>query len=102
MKLLFCTSCGDLFNLRDRLKTCSCGKTKGQYIDNTHAEVNGHGVSLGIGNGSLYTAMAKLPETTEDFRNTGDVWRRHGTSIICWARPHEGPANSHTRVNPNL
>lgn len=102
MKLLYCPNCHDVFNLRPQLKTCSCGQVKGRYIDNVNAEVNGKGVSLGMGNGSFMVAVAHAPYVREDFRNTGDVYRRHDTSIVCWARPHEGPANSHTRVNPDL
>ena len=104
MKLLYCHSCGDMFNLQRELKQCSCGTTKGRYVDNTYAEVNGKGSSLAIGNGSLQDALAQSNVVDmKDWRSVmTDPYARHNTSIICWARPHEGPANSHTKINPNL
>lgn len=100
MKLLYCLECGDVFNLQLHEKTCGCGKVKGRYTSREEAEVNGEGVSLGIGNGSLNEAVLRVlkGEVTTDFRKEGDVRARHPSSIICWARPHEGPANSHTWV----
>lgn len=104
MKLLFCDYCGDIFNLAlRRVKSCSCGRTKGWYIDNSRAEVNGHGYSLAMGTGSLHMAVAAVNGMKEDWRKPDDdVWRRHPTTIIAWARPHTGPANSHTKIVPDL
>lgn len=102
MKLLYCFHCGDIFNLDRHLKKCACGRVKGMYTNSRDAVVNGQGVSLAMGNGSFESAVMQAENIEADFRNDGDVWRRHATSIICWARPHEGPANSHTTVNPDL
>lgn len=103
MKLLLCTNCGDLFNLTFALKSCRCGQAKGKYLDNTHAVVNGGGVSIGIGNGSLQFALLALPHVKEDFRETtNDVYQRHPTALVAWLRPHTGPANSHTIVDKEL
>jgi hypothetical protein len=104
MKLLCCFHCGDIFNLQMHLKSCSCGKTKGMYKNNRDAVVNGEGVSIGMGTGSFNNAIFAVVrgEVQSDFRESGDVWRRHESSIICWARPHSGPANSNTTVDPTL
>ncbi len=104
MKLLMCSHCGDMFNLQRHLKACRCGITKGHYIDNEQAEVNGEGYSLAIGNGSLHFAIANSLNMKDDWRDhtEGDFYKKHETAIICWARPHDGPANSHTKVNKNL
>ncbi len=103
MKLLMCTGCGDIFNLRRRLKTCSCGQVVGRYINDLEAEVNGGGVALAIGNGSLHKAVVESTWMKIDPRKELPTpWDRHPGSIICWARPHEGPANPHTKVAKNL
>jgi len=92
MKLLFCYNCSDIFKLdRDEARHCKCGKVSGRYVDNTYAEVNGEGVSLAIGNGSLIQAMYSLTH--------GRTERRpENSNVICWVRPHEGPANPHTKI----
>lgn len=104
MKLLMCHTCGDIFNLAiDRLKSCSCGQVKGKYLpDASHAVVNGNGFSLAMGTGSIWRALSEVPNMKEDWRKKIDAWARHPTTIICWARPHDGPANSHTTIDPNL
>ena len=49
MKLLFCTKCTDIFNLVEgREKSCSCGFTKGKYIDKLNAEYEGDPILLGL------------------------------------------------------
>lgn len=105
MKLLMCDKCGDVFNLQRHLKSCGCGHTKGVYApDGKHAEVNGNGISLAIGNGSLMWAAANIDYMKDDWRKEGveGRWHLHPTALIAWARPHEGPANSHTSINRNL
>lgn len=101
MKLLYCPSCGDIFNLDIRYKQCHCGRVRGMYINYREAVVNGEGVSLAMGNGSFEQAIMASFQMKEDFRQD-DPWKRHPTSIVCWARPHEGPANPNTRVVPGL
>lgn len=62
MKLLYCTNCGDIFNLNLKEKKCSCGKTKGKYNDNLNAIYDGeHAVPLGIGNSSFNQALILQP-----------------------------------------
>jgi hypothetical protein len=103
MKLLLCNSCGDLFNLDLHLKSCSCGKVKGKYIDRQNAVVNGEGQSIAIGNRSLDHAIFNALHLEDDPRQREyvDPWH-HSASIMCWARPHEGPANPHTKVDKDV
>ena len=56
MKLLFCPECLDVFNIALTEKVCSCGKTKGKYIDRLNAEYSG-GIPLGFANSSFRTAL---------------------------------------------
>ena len=95
MKLLFCPYCYDVFKLDMKLRRCLCGKVAGKYINDSNAVVNGQGYSLAIGNGSLENACA-----------FGAEHRKEGiteySKVLCWVRPHEGKANPHTFVDPNL
>lgn len=56
MKLLCCLECSDIFSLSRKLKTCSCKKTKGQYIDDINAEISGTCQPIGFENKSFKTA----------------------------------------------
>lgn len=56
MKLLYCYKCGDIFNLTFKEKSCGCGETKGQYIDELNAHISGQCQPIGIANGSFRTA----------------------------------------------
>lgn len=59
MKLLFCQSCCDVFNLASTEKSCGCGKTKGNYIDDNNAVYSGqYAVPLGFRNSSFLSAIA--------------------------------------------
>lgn len=102
MKLLYCPHCHDIFNLGLALKTCSCGRVKGRYINYEQAEVNGEGYSFAMGSGSFLNAIDNIKTIKTDFREEGDLWGRHPGHILAWARPHTGPANPHTTINPGL
>lgn len=101
MKLLYCKWCGDVFQLRlGKLRSCDCGKVKGQYINNSLAEVNEDAISLAIGNGALISAIGNMITTQ---KNSGDKADRQdyikaGNLIFAWCRPNEGPGNPHTKV----
>lgn len=95
MKLLFCPECHSVFNLSYHLKSCECGKVKGKYVNNVEAVVNGEGYSIAIGNGSLASALMYGSRQRTNRRPKD-------SEIICWARPHEGEANPHTRVVKDL
>ena len=66
MKLLLCKDCHDIFNLRLAMKTCSCGKTSGQYINNLDAEYSGPGIPLGFTNISFRSAVLNQPKGYHD------------------------------------
>jgi hypothetical protein len=107
VKLLLCTKCNTIFNLKHELKSCLCGEVKGRYINNVDAEVNGKGYSLAIGNGSLWNAISLAEEVEEDWRNSSgwQTWweqRPSDTMFLAWARPHADKANLHTIINPEL
>jgi hypothetical protein len=62
MKLLYCKSCLDIFNLDYKLKRCSCGHSEGYYVDQVNAVYSGSGaVPLGITNTSLFDAIVNRP-----------------------------------------
>lgn len=99
MKLLICHQCGDVFNLGFTLKSCSCGETKGKYLNSREAVVNGKGTSMAIGNGSLIQAQIRIHPFHEEKDREG--YQEYG-KVMCWLRPHEGPGNPHTTVVPDL
>lgn len=98
MKLVFCTECNHIFSLSFSLRSCECGRVKGRYIDETHAEVNGKGFSLAIGNGSLFSAIGRMGCLHELTREGYE----QACQVSCWVRPHEGEANPQTSVNARL
>lgn len=55
-----CPACGDVFNLKSEVKTCSCGQTRGQYTDDLNAVYDG-GIPLGFANSSFLEAVIKQP-----------------------------------------
>jgi hypothetical protein len=63
LKLLYCTECHTVFNLRKHLKSCECGKTSGIYQeDGLHAEYEGPCIPLGFANGDFRYAVEHQPE----------------------------------------
>jgi hypothetical protein len=85
MKLLFCPDCWDVFKLSGDIRSCRCGKVVGRYINNLYAETNGKGVCLAINNYEIPTSSPN-----------------ENRYIECWARPHEGKLNPHTKINSEL
>ena len=65
MKLLRCNNCQDIFNLRRQEKTCSCGESKGKYIDNRNAEISGDCDLIGIDNHSFKKVKGWLNDKSE-------------------------------------
>jgi hypothetical protein len=60
VKLLVCRSCTDVFSLRHKERTCSCGLCGGRYVDDLEAEVWGPDDGfwvLGFENSSLSRAI---------------------------------------------
>ena len=64
MKLLFCRSCGDVFSIcMEKTKSCSCGKTKGIYLNHIEASYSGEfAVPLGFANESFVHALNSQPK----------------------------------------
>lgn len=58
MKLVHCNSCGDTFNLSQKVeKKCSCGETKGRMIDDRNAVYSGNATAFGISDSSFHNAV---------------------------------------------
>ena len=54
MKLIFCSTCHDVFKLSRTLKSCECGKAKGRYLeDGLYAEINKGAVPIGMANSTV-------------------------------------------------
>ncbi len=62
MKLLMCLECNDIFNLDFYEKSCSCGRSKGKYINQQLAEYTGEfSLPIGFSNASLIQAIKDQP-----------------------------------------
>lgn len=96
MKLLFCPECSHVFSLHRNLRTCDCGKVSGRYVDSVTAEVNGNGISLAIGNGSLQEAIYSMRRAEKS--GDREYFRDRCRVDYCWVRPHEGEGNPHSVV----
>lgn len=58
MKLLFCTSCGDVRKLNRTITRCKCRKSFGRYEeDGLHATYGGHARIIGIANPDVQEAL---------------------------------------------
>ena len=63
MKLIYCTVCQDVVSIRpDKVVSCSCGKSKGQYSDVLNAWFSGPAIPLGFANRSFIRAVAAQPK----------------------------------------
>ena len=63
MKLLMCLECNDIFNLDLSEKSCSCGRSKGKYINQQLAKYTGKSaVPLGFSNSSFIQAIKDQPK----------------------------------------
>lgn len=51
----------DAFNLKMDEKRCSCGKTRGKYLDEIQAVFSGPAIPLGFANSSLIKAVKNQP-----------------------------------------
>ena len=62
MKLLFCKNCADIFSIStQKVKTCSCGQTKGKYLDQLNAVYTGRfAIPMGISNPSFIKAIKRF------------------------------------------
>lgn len=64
MKMILCEECGDVFGLLlKEIRSCSCGKCFGMYIDNKNAVYSGESaIPVGVNNFSLIKAINNQPE----------------------------------------
>lgn len=64
MKLIFCTSCQDVFKLARKERKCRCGASRGWYEeDMLHAICEGNNaIPLGFDNKSLAQALRDRPK----------------------------------------
>lgn len=64
MKLILCKDCWDVVKLSTKeVRSCACGKCKGQYTDDLNAWYSGEpAIPLGIDNFDLARAQANQPE----------------------------------------
>lgn len=61
MKLVVCSRCSDIFNLKAYTKSCSCGKASGRYIDGLNAVISGTAIPIGFENSSFIDAIRNRP-----------------------------------------
>lgn len=61
MKLLNCTSCGDVVGLNCAARSCRCGKSWGRYTDNVQAEYGGPSRILGMLNEEYAVSLTVEP-----------------------------------------
>lgn len=70
MKLLFCLDCYDIVKLIHTERTCSCGKSKGMYIDNLNANYSGNAKLLGFNNTSFVNAVRE-----QNYRDSNEKFK---------------------------
>lgn len=57
MKLLLCTACGDVVQMRPEERTCACGASRGRYVDNETVEQTAGSISIALHNHDLHAAL---------------------------------------------
>lgn len=91
MKLLFCKECRDVFSLSDVVKTCTCGKTTGRYLDIMNAEYHGPCLPLGFANSTFLAAVRNQPEKDWGRDFTAFVIQKECATMVRKDKPIEGP-----------
>lgn len=82
MKLIFCPFCQDIFNLKIEMKTCSCGKSFGKYVDDVNAEISKDSIPLGFINTTFVKAIKEIhPNTFEGYRFIAFIIPRNASTI---------------------
>lgn len=100
MKLLHCTACGDVRALRPgEWATCWCGRSRGKYVDDEEAVIEGRGaLPLGISNPSLEAAVAEELSDWEELTRRYEG-HRFDAFVIPWntrsvkRRPNQADAD---------
>lgn len=63
MKLLYCSTCGDIVVLRKYPRNCECNKISGYFEENGLTAVITGGIPLGFVNYSFVTALMCRPDS---------------------------------------
>lgn len=96
MKLMYCPECQDVFKIVIyQQRACRCGSVRGQLLDADLAKINGRGVSMAIGGGSLAQAVTRLHGLSQ--KQDLEYYVKH-CQVKCWVRPHGGPGNPRTKI----
>lgn len=84
MKLLACTQCSDIFNLRSlELKTCRCGSVGGMYLaDGDNVAYFGEPLFMGMNNNDLIPAIRR-----ELLDKRDRVLKASGFEVEAWTFP---------------
>lgn len=84
MKLLYCPHCGDVVRLFPERRTCKCGKSWGQYLDDGSTTVQTWpSLSLGIANPDFQAAQQAFAASPETFSPL--------LAMRCWINPLSEP-----------
>ena len=81
MKILLCDSCGDLFNLKDELKSCKCGKTKGKYCTNQLNAVITNGIVIGFSNETFLPAIRSKPNSGRGINFIAFIYPKYSDTV---------------------
>jgi hypothetical protein len=80
MKLLYCGYCSDIVKLFSERRSCRCGRSWGQYLeDNSTTIQTTNTLSLGIANPDFGRAVEVFQSTPEHFSPE--------LSLRCWINP---------------
>lgn len=71
MKLLYCSTCGDMIVLNYQIKLCNCGASAGIYLDKIGAAVTSTGIVVGIDNNSFFNAVKTYTYAKENYPDKG-------------------------------
>jgi len=80
LKLLYCAHCGDIVRLYPEKRSCLCGKSWGQYLEDGATTVQTYpGLSLGMSNADFQLAIQTFVENPQYFSPV--------LSIRTWVNP---------------
>lgn len=83
LKLLYCPSCHEIFNLGYDEKSCSCASMHGHYeSDGLNATYSGIGIPLGFSNNSFKVALLK-----QNVLNQQEEVPFYGSKFEAWIVP---------------
>jgi hypothetical protein len=84
LKLLYCGHCGDVVRLFPEKRSCRCGKSWGQYLEDGATTLQTYpGLSLGIANQDFEQALNAFVENPRYFSPL--------LAMRCWVNPLSEP-----------